>query len=249
MKVSIITTAYNSGATIRQTIESVLSQDYRDIEYIIIDGGSTDHTMLIVSEYGNRISCAVSEPDAGIYDAMNKGIRMATGDIIGILNSDDFFASSKVVSRVADAFVDLSIDGVYGDVRFVSSADLSRCVRHYSSKVFCRWLMRLGFMPAHPSFYVRRSCYQRLGLYNTSYQIGADFELLLRFIFVNQISIRYLPFDYVTMRTGGVSTQGFRSHLCIMKEHLRACRTNGVYTNRFLLSLRYLYKITEFLHK
>lgn len=247
MKVSIITTSFNSGTTIRRTIESVLTQEYKDIEYIIIDGASTDHTMMIVEEYGNRIACVVSESDAGIYDAMNKGIRLATGDIVGLLNSDDFYTSTDVVGRIVLALTDSSVDGVYGDVHFVRSKDLSRCVRYYSSERFRRSLMRLGFMPAHPSFYVKRSCYEQFGLYKTSYQISADFELLLRFIYVHRICIRYLPFDFVTMRLGGASTQGIRSHLCIIREHLRAFRENEVYTNLFLLSLRYLYKVTEFI--
>ncbi|RHJ94904.1 glycosyltransferase family 2 protein [Parabacteroides bouchesdurhonensis] len=247
MRVSIITTTYNSGRTIRDTIESVLSQDYPDIEYIIIDGASTDDTLRIVNEYADRISLVISEPDEGIYDAMNKGIRMATGDVVGMLNSDDFFASSDIVSRIASEFTKSSLDAVYGDVRFVSPNDLSRCVRHYSSRVFRRPLMRLGFIPAHPSFYVRRMWYEHLGLYDTSYRICADFELLLRFIYVQRINIRYLPFDFVTMRTGGISTKGLRCHICIMKEHLRACRENKVYTNPLLLSFRYLYKLTEFI--
>ncbi|WP_102408581.1 glycosyltransferase family 2 protein [Parabacteroides bouchesdurhonensis] len=247
MKISVITTTYNSGRTVRDTIESVLSQDYPDIEYIIIDGASTDDTLRIVNEYADRISWIVSEPDKGIYDAMNKGIRMATGDVVGILNSDDFFASQDVVSRIASEFAEPSLDAVYGDVRFVSPEDLSRCVRHYSSRIFRRPLMHLGFIPAHPSFYVRRVWYERLGLYNMSYRICADFELLLRFIYIQRINVRYLPFDFVTMRTGGVSTNGFQCYKCIMEEHRRACRENKVYTNPFLLSLRYLYKLTEFI--
>lgn len=249
MKVSIITPSYNSSSTIRDTIESVLSQTYPDIEYIIIDGASTDHTMLVINEYINRIACVISEPDLGLYDAINKGISLATGDIIGILNSDDFYTSPDVVSCIVEALQDPQVDAVYGNVRFVSPAHLSHCVRHYSSRIFRRPLMRLGFMPAHPSFYVKRWCYEQLGVYKPTYRICADFELLLRFIFVNRIRTRYQPMDFVTMRLGGVSTGGFRSHLCIMKEHLQAFRTNGVYTNFFLLSLRYLYKITEFFHK
>lgn len=246
MKISVITTTYNSAATIRQTIESVLAQDYAEIEHIIVDGASTDHTMAIVGQYADHIACIRSEPDRGIYDAMNKGIALATGQVVGFLNSDDFYASADVVSRIAAGFADPTVEAVCGDVRFVAASDLDRCVRHYSSKVFSRWLMRIGLMPAHPSFYARRSCYERLGTYNPSYRVCADFELLLRFIFVNRIRLRYLPFSFVTMRLGGISTQGVSSHRLIMSEHLRAFRENKVYTNPLLLSLRYLYKLTEY---
>ena len=204
MKISIITATYNSAATVRHTIESVLNQTYPDIEYIIIDGASKDDTLDIVNEYSDRIATVISERDKGIYDAMNKGVAAATGDVIGILNSDDFFTDDRVIQRVVDAFDTQELDAVYGDIHYVNDDDLSKCVRYYSSKVFSRPLMRLGFMPAHPSFYVRRSCYEKYGSFKLNYKIGADFECLLRFIFVNRIRTKYLPFDFVTMRTGGV---------------------------------------------
>ena len=248
MKISVITATFNSGKTVRDTIESVLRQTHKDIEYIIIDGKSKDDTMEIVrsyeSQFGERIRY-VSEPDKGIYDAMNKGIAMATGDIIGILNSDDFYTSDDVLEQVARVMSDAEVDAVYGDVHYVNDAHLDKCVRYYTSRPFHRSWMRFGFMPAHPSFYCRREIYERFGMFDTTYKVAADFENLLRLIYVHRIRTRYIPKDFVTMRTGGVSTSGLHSHRRIMADHLRALRTNKVYSNVFLLSLRYLYKIGE----
>ena len=233
MKISLITTTFNSGGTFTNTLESVLNQSYlTDIEYIIVDGASKDNTLDIIRAYEPQFQGRmkwISEPDRGLYDAMNKGICMATGDVVGILNSDDFFTSNDVLEKVAECFADNDVDAVYGDIHFVRSDDLNRCVRYYSSRIFRRGLMRLGFIPAHPSFYCRRECFEKYGCYKTDYKIAADFDLLLRFIYVHRIRIKYLPVDMVTMRLGG--------------------RENGVKTNCFLLSLRYFYKLTEYFRK
>lgn len=189
----------------------------------------------------------ISEPDKGLYDAMNKGMRMATGDVVGILNSDDFYTSKEVLQQVADVFQKENVDAVYGDVHYVQPEDLSHSIRYYSSKPFRRWMMRLGFMPAHPSFYCKREVYRKYGTFNTSYKVAADFENLLRLIFVNRIRTYYIPMDFVTMRTGGASSSGLSSHKQIMRDHLRALRENGVYSNVFLLGLRYIYKVGEIL--
>ena len=249
MKISLITITFNSAKTLSDTIKSVFKQTYPDIEYIIVDGASKDNTIAIIKNYEyvfkDKIKW-ISEPDKGLYDAMNKGIQMATGDVIGILNSDDFFTSNHILQQVSDAFEkNNNIDAVYGDIHFVNPNNLEKCVRYYSSKVFKRSLMRLGFMPAHPSFYMRKACFEKYGLYKTDYKIAADFEFLLRVIFKYKIRTQYIPVDMVTMRTGGASTSGIKSHIKIMKEHLRAFRENGIYTNIFMLSLRYLYKIGE----
>lgn len=249
MKFSIITATFNSGKTVRDTIESVLSQTCQDYEYIIKDGGSKDDTLEIVRSYepkfGGRMK-VISEPDKGIYDAMNKGMEAATGEVVGMLNSDDFFTSDDALQTIADAFaITKDIDATYGDIHFVKDGDLSKCVRYYSSKMFSWKWMRLGFMPAHPSFYCKRAVYEKYGKFDTSYKIAADFENLLRLIFIGRIKTMYIQKDFVTMRTGGASTAGLRSHEQIMKEHLRALKNNGVYSNVFLLSLRYLYKIYE----
>ena len=249
MKISLITVTYNSGKTLSNTLESVLQQTYPDVEYIIVDGASKDHTVDIIKDYEPRFDGKlkwISEPDKGLYDAMNKGIRMASGDVIGILNSDDFFTANGVLQQVADAFKESQeIDAVYGDVHFVHPDNLEKCVRYYSSKVFKRGLMKLGFMPAHPTFYMKKVLFDQYGLYKTDYQIAADFELLLRVIYKGGIRMLYLPLDMVTMRTGGVSTSGIDAHKRIMKEHLRAFRENGLRNNVFVLSLRYPYKVWE----
>lgn len=246
MKISIITATYNSGATLRDTLESVLRQTYKDFEHIIVDGLSSDGTMEIVREYepryGGRLRY-VSERDGGLYDAMNKGISMAVGDVVGILNSDDFYSSPGILATVANEIAEL--DAVYGDVNYVNGSDIHKVVRHYSSRGFRRWKMRLGFMPAHPSFYCRRRVYQTCGLFDTSFKVAADFEQLLRLIYVNGISAKYIPIDFVTMRTGGASSSGLTSHRQIFRDHMRAYKKNGVYSNFILEGCRYLYKIGE----
>lgn len=251
MKISLITVTYNSAQTLKDTFESVLAQTYPDLEYIVVDGASKDQTVDLIKTYEPQFQGKmrwISQKDKGLYDAINKGIRMATGDVVGLLHSDDFFTSPDILQSVVDAFT-LDLDAVYGDVHFVKDMDLAHTVRYYSSKVFKRSFMRLGFMPAHPTFYCRKQCFDRLGYYKTDYKIAADFDLLLRFIYVNHIRLKYLPLDMVTMRLGGASTDGLKSHRQIMKEHLRSFRENGVSSNRFLLSLRYLYKLTEFIRK
>lgn len=248
MKVSVITATWNSVATLRDTLESVLGQTYYDIEHIIVDGGSTDGTIELVQEYEPRYNGRlqyISEPDRGIYDAMNKGIRMASGDVVGILNSDDFYSSRDVLERIATGFENPDVDAVYGDIHFVDGKCLDKCVRYYSSRRFRRWMMRFGFMPAHPSFYCKREMYSRYGMFDSSFKVAADFENLLRLIFVNGIVISYIPVDCVTMRTGGASTAGMVSHRQILSDHLRAYRKNGIYSNIVLESLRYIYKIGE----
>lgn len=248
MKISVITATYNSGRTIGDTLESVLRQTYSDVELIVVDGASRDDTMDVVRRYEPRFGGRMhwtSEPDRGIYDAMNKGIARATGDVIGILNSDDFYTSDTVLERVAEAMAGGDVDAVYGDIHYVRDGDLHKCVRYYSSRPFRRGLMRLGFMPAHPSFYCRREVYERCGTFDTTYRVAADFENLLRLIYVNHIKTRYLPVDFVTMRTGGASTSGLSSHRQIMRDHLRALRSNGVWSCTPLLGLRYIYKIWE----
>lgn len=250
MKISIITATFNSARTVRDTIESVLAQTYKDIEYIIVDGLSKDNTLDVVKElepkFGGRMRW-ISEKDNGLYDAMNKGIAMATGDVIGILNSDDFYTSDDILETVARKMSSGSIDAVYGDIHFVDNSNLDKCVRYYSSHIFRRWLMRYGFMPAHPSFYCRKEVYTKYGAFDTRYKIGADFESLLRYIFINRIRTAYIKRDFVTMRTGGASTEGFSSRKQIMKDHLKALKNNGIYSNAIMLSLRYPYKIYELL--
>ena len=248
MRISIITATFNSGETIKDTIESLLRQSYTDFEYIIKDGGSKDNTLSVVNKYAQRLGDrlkVVSEPDRGIYDAMDSAMEMASGDVVGILNSDDFYTSDDALLTIADSFIQNDVDAIYGDIHFVNDDDLTKCVRYYSSSIFRRWMMRYGMMPAHPSFYCKREVYERLGKFDTSYKIAADFENLLRLIYIGKIKTKYIKKDFVTMRTGGASTAGFSSRKQIMKEHLRALKEHGIYSNFFLLSLRYIYKVYE----
>jgi len=250
MRVSIITATYNSEATLHYTLKSVLSQTYKNIEYIIVDGASKDATMNIVREYEPLFAGKmkwISECDNGIYDAMNKGIAMATGDIVGILNSDDFYTSDKVIETLVRELKSSGVDAVYGDIHYVKDCDLNKCVRYYSSKGFRRWKMRMGWMPAHPSFYCKKSVYEKYGFFDCSFKIGADFENLLRLIFVNRIRTKYLPIDCVTMRIGGVSTSGIFSHKQILHDHLRAYKKNKIYSNWIFESLRYISKVSTML--
>lgn len=249
MKISIITATYNSAATVRDTFESVLAQIHKDIEYIVVDGASKDDTLALIKEYEPRFEGRmrwISEPDKGIYDAMNKGLAMATGEIVGILNSDDFYTSNDVLSEVARTIAMEDVDAVYGDIHYVAENDLTRVVRYYSSAKFSRRRMLRGYMPAHPSFYARRSAYQLAGDFDTSFKIGADFENLLRLIYVNRISTRYIAKDFVTMRMGGASSSGLKSYWQIMKDHMKAYRKNGVWFNPIGYIWRYVEKVMEF---
>lgn len=247
MKISIITVCFNSEDYIRSTIESVLSQDYHDIEYIVVDGKSTDGTLEIVKSFGSRISKWVSEPDLGIYDAMNKGINMATGDVIGIVNSDDFFHRNDSISTVATTFKDYSVQSVFADIIFIKRDDPEKVVRYYSSKHFKPWKMRFGFMPAHPTFFTYKSNFIDFGSYDPSFNIGGDFELLLRFLYKHKISYKYIPIDLMKMRTGGISTRSLKSTLTINQENLTAFKINKYYTNYFFLFSRYFIKIFHYL--
>ena len=248
MKVSLITVTFNSGMTLRDTIQSVLSQSFPDIEYILVDGLSQDRTIKIVKEYEplfqNRLKW-VSEKDSGLYDAMNKGIRMATGDIIGIINSDDFYFRNDVITKIVEAFNDNNVQAIYGDVRFVNPNNLDRTVRYYSSKRFVPSLFRFGFMPAHPTFFTYRKYFDQLGYYKTNYKIAADYELLLRFLYVHRLKSKYLPLDFMKMRTGGASTASIKSNILLNKEIVRACKENGIWTCYPLLLLKYLVKVFE----
>lgn len=248
MNVSLITVTFNSAATLRHTIQSVLAQSYPNIEYIIVDGASMDDTIDIIREYESQFSGRmrwVSERDKGIYDAMNKGIRMATGDIIGMINSDDFYHRADVIAKVVEAFQNKTIQAVYGDVRFVNPDNLDKTVRYYSSQNFSPHLFRYGFMPAHPTFFTYRKYFDEFGYYKTDYRIAADYELLIRFLYANHLKSGYLPFDLMKMRTGGVSTASIKSNLLLNKEIVRACRGNGIWTCMPLLFLKYFIKVFE----
>jgi glycosyltransferase involved in cell wall biosynthesis len=248
LKVSIITVSYNSDETIRTAIESVLLQDYAEVEYIIVDGKSTDNTVDIIKEYSTKIATWISEPDKGIYDAMNKAIQLATGDVVGILNSDDFYYDSTILSSVLEVFKTQSVDAVFGDLIFVDAKNPSKVVRKYSSKAWTPKKFAYGFMPAHPTFFVKRSLYNEIGLFNTKYPIGSDYELLIRFLYTHKIKYHYLDKVMVTMRTGGASTKGLKSNLILNRDILNACRENGIKTNYLKIYSKYFFKIFELIN-
>ncbi|MBR3477499.1 MAG: glycosyltransferase [Bacteroidaceae bacterium] len=243
MKISIITATFNSAQTIERTFQSVLNQTYKDIEYWVIDGGSTDGTLDVICKYepvfDGRMHW-ISEPDKGIYDAMNKGVSRCTGDIIGLLNSDDFYTTKDVLELIATTFSS-EIDAIYGDVHFVSVDDEKR-VRYYSGRLFRPWMVRLGYMPPHPSLYLRRSVYEKYGLYEANYKISADFEIIARLLYKYKIPYKYVHRDMVTMRMGGVSTQNIRARFVGAEEDLDACKKLGIWTCRPLIYMKFIIK-------
>lgn len=248
-KISIITACYNNVNTIRDSIESVLQQTYPGIEYIIIDGQSTDGTIDIIRSFDNQITKFISEPDDGMYDAINKGIKLATGEIVGILNSDDFFFDKNVINDVVESFRDPETDAVYGDAIFVKPSNTDKVIRYYSSKNFSPNKFSFGYMPAHTSFYAKKALFEKLGYYKTDYQISADFELLVRFLYVNRIQYKYIEKPLVIMRTGGISNRNILSRVTLNNEIIRACGENNIRTNYLYIYLKYFTKIFEFFHK
>ena len=237
-------------------MESVLRQTHPDVEYIVVDGASTDGTQALLEacekKFAGRMRW-VSEPDAGFYDALNKGIRMATGDVVGVLNADDTLADDDTLARVAAAFTD-GVDAVYGDVRFVRgcagvSLDAFRAlktVRWYSSRHWRPWMLQWGFMPPHPSVYIRKTCFEKLGFYAADYRIAADYALLVRFLRKAGLRAVRLPMCFADMRTGGVSTRGWRSNLLLNREIVRGNREAGYFCCLPMLAPKYLFKIFEF---
>jgi len=249
MKISIITVCYNSAKTIQDTIESVLSQSYQAIEYIIVDGASTDRTLSIIKKYDN-IAKIISKPDRGLYDAMNKGIQAATGDIIGILNSDDFYESNTVISTVVNCFVtNPQSDVVFGDIVFVKSDQLDIIIRHYRAAHFKAWKLRFGWMPPHPATFIRKNAYKAVGLYSLNYKISADYEMFIRLLMVKKFQFTRIDKVLVRMREGGVSSSGIRSNIRLNTEIVKACRANGIYTNIALVLTKTPFKLLELIRK
>lgn len=242
MKVSIITVCYNSENTIDTTLASVANQTYDDIEHIIIDGGSTDRTLEIIQEF-KHVAIILSEPDEGIYDAMNKGIKMASGDVIGILNSDDHFTSIGVIEKVVETFRDKSVDIVYGDVQYIDKLKSQNIVRYYSSSMFKKSRLKYGFMPAHPSLYIKKECFDGVGYYKTDYSIAADFDMITRLFNNIDVVSQYIPMPMVNMLIGGVSTKGLSSTVLLNREILRSCKQNHVSSNWFYMIYRMIYKL------
>ena len=275
MKITLITACYNSAETIGTAMESVLSQKGVDVEHIVVDGGSKDGTVDIIKEYADKTLNSqlltpnftfrwLSESDKGMYDAINKGIKMATGDVIGILNADDVLASDETLKRIAEAFesggvesggVGERVDCVYADIRFVREGESVEALRKAKSVRYCSaakwrpWMFRFAAMVPHPSFYVRRECFERLGGYSLDYRICADFELELRYLYLAKLKAAYLPECVVVMRMGGMSTAGWRSNMEINREDLLALRSHGIWSCLPLIYLKYLFKIWGFVLK
>jgi glycosyltransferase involved in cell wall biosynthesis len=247
MKVSIITISYNSVSTIEDTIKSLINQDYAQIEYIIIDGCSGDGTVEIINRYKSNIDYFISEKDKGIYDAMNKGLNIATGDIIGILNSDDVYPNNQIISKVVEIFSKTSSDAVYGDLVYVKIDDLNSITRRWISGHYKEGMFLKGWMPPHPAFFVKKQVYQKFGFFNTDFKISADYEIMLRFIHKNKISISYLPEVIVKMREGGENNINISNRIQANKEDRMAWKINGFKPAFFTILLKPLRKISQFL--
>tara|TARA_X000000950_G_C13908328_1_gene657908 strand:- start:3026 stop:3823 length:798 start_codon:yes stop_codon:yes gene_type:complete len=238
-KISIITVCFNSQETVALTIKSVLAQFYRNFELIIVDGKSSDRTVECIKKFKDPRILLISERDNGIYDAMNKGIKRATGDIIGILNSDDFYVGAYVLKEVIDAFSRYpNTDVVLGNVDYVKSESLRRPVRKYTANKFEAWKLRFGIMPPHPAMFIKSKVYQKIGLYKTDYKIAADFELCVRIFLVSKLRFFSTKNLWVTMRVGGVSTSGLKSHITSTFEIKRSLKANDIYSNYFFILLR-----------
>lgn len=248
MKISIITITYNSQQTVEDTIKSVTSQDYPDIEYIIIDGKSKDGTLRIVDKYKDKIAKVVSEKDKGLYDALNKGIAHATGDVVGLLHSDDLYADNTVISKIAAKFkADSTVQGVYADLVFVNRNDLSKVMRTWKSGEYHEGDFLKGWMPPHPTFFVKREVYDKFGGFNIKLKLSADYELMLRLIHKNNIKLAYLPETIVRMRMGGVSNVSFFVKLKANIEDKLAWKMNGIKPGTLTMLKKPLHKLGQYL--
>lgn len=228
MKISIITAVFNCEATIADSIRSLQSQSYFNIEHVIIDGASTDRTLSVIRDLLDPRSILISEADSGIYDALNKGIANSSGDIIGFLHADDILENSNVVDKVASIFADSKIDAVYGDLVYVKSNDVGKVIRYWKSSSYDDDSFSRGWMPPHPTFYVRRSVYERLGNFDTRYRISSDYDCILRFLTKGNINAVYLPEVLVRMRVGGISNRSFKMIFLKTYEDFKILRGNSV---------------------
>lgn len=226
MKVSIITTCFNRERTIAQAIESVLSQDYPDIEYIIVDGASTDGSLSVIKRYANRIARIISEPDNNMYEAINKGIRAATGDIVGLLHSDDFLLSPHVITKIVDAFAQTNADLVYGNGLFVDPVHTDKVIRNWISGKYRRWKVRLGWLPLHPTVYIKRDVIRQHGLYDESYKIASDSDFLVRYLWDAKLRVKYLNQYVLKVRMGGLSTD-WHNRKRMWNEDVRLYKAHG----------------------
>lgn len=235
MKISVVTVAYNAHSSIDTTLKSVAEQTHPDMEYIIIDGGSTDGTQAYVKHHAKRLTHFISEPDGGIYDAMNKGLKLATGDVIGFINADDFYASSTVLSNVAAVFNNSNVDACYGDLCYVQQQDISTLVRYWQSSDFRPGSFASGWCPPHPTFFVRREIYERFGYFDLSYKLAADVELMMRFLEVHRIRSEHIPKVLVKMRMGGATNRSIKNIVSQNYEIFHALKHHGLPASLFTL--------------
>jgi glycosyltransferase involved in cell wall biosynthesis len=249
MKITVVTVAYNAASTVGETVHSVAAQTFQDIEHILIDGASRDKTVEVARQASGRIARLVSEPDRGVYDAMNKGLALASGEVVGFLNADDVYADQGVLSRVMGIMEQEGLDALLGDVEFFRGEEPARTVRRYRSSRFSPDRIAFGWMPAHPALFLRRRVYDTFGPFRIDYRIAGDFEYCARIFRDNTLTYRSLPETLVRMRIGGISTGGWRNTLLLNREVLRACRENGIDTNMFKICSKYPAKILEFLVK
>lgn len=249
MKISIVTVTFNSSATVEETIQSVLAQDYPDKEYILVDGLSRDDTCRIIKKYEHQITRWVSEKDQGIYDAINKGVNMATGDVVAVLNSDDVYSGNSVLSKVMQRFLRTGCDAVYGDLVYVKRDNLNAIKRTWISGKYRDGDFLRGWMPPHPAFFVKKECYNRYGLFRTGFKTSADYELMLRFIHKHKIQLEYLPETLVKMRLGGQSNLSVKNRIEANREDRRAWEVNDLKPGILTLIRKPLSKITQFLQR
>lgn len=247
MKISIITVCYNSAATIKDTIESVLGQSYLGIEYLVIDGNSTDETLSIVRSYENKISRIISEPDKGMYDALNKGIALASGDLIGILNADDFYADETVIEEVVKQIETSNCDALYADLHYVAAENTSEIKRYWKSGEYKKGHFLKGWMPPHPTFFIKKGCYEQYGSFNLSLKSAADYELMLRMIHKYEVSLCYLNRVIVKMRVGGMSNSSLINRLRANREDKKAWEINGLKPSPLTFLFKPLRKLRQFI--
>lgn len=245
MKISIITVCFNSQQTIRATIKSVLSQSYKQVEYIIIDGASTDNTIKIIKEFSNSIDVFVSESDAGIYDAINKGISKSSGDVVGLLHADDVFDNRYVIENVM-SFFDENVDMIYGDINYVDRNDIKRVIRRWKSDSYKKGKFNWGWMPPHTGFFIKKSCYLKYGLYNLSLGSSADYELMLRMFELYNLKSKYIPLNITNMRVGGVSNSSFKNRWQANRNDKKSWKINGLKPFWFTLLIKPFIKIKQF---
>lgn len=246
MKVSIVTVCYNSAETIENTLISVISQSYPNIEYIVIDGQSTDATLEIIGRYKSKLAKVISEPDKGIYDAINKGIQLASGELVGVLNSDDFYVNSSVIEEVVNTLQQKNADCVYGDLQYVDRQNTDLVKRNWVSGKYEQGLFYKGWMPPHPTFFIKNECYKKYGYFNLKLKSAADYELMLRMLHVHQIKAAYLPKVLVKMRVGGKSNISLMNRIKANREDKLAWNINGIKPRFYTLLMKPLSKLGQF---